>query len=134
MDEQHRIPLVGGADGETALFTLVETGDDCEVQCKYRDIVVRSSAADFFEALCGVRRELAREGLVPLCYGASLNVFPSGMSRSMGGGLKAYRLTKGAQARMADLVEIFATGPDVIPALVETQVAFFSDWLASLRG
>lgn len=49
------------------------------------------------------------------------------------GGLKAYRLTKGAHTRMTDLVEIFETGPDVTPASVDAQEAFWSEWLATPR-
>jgi hypothetical protein len=51
----------------------------------------------------------------------------------MGRGLKAYRMTKGAHARMTDLVEIFEAGPDVIPASVDAQEAFWREWLAAPR-
>ena len=127
MDEQYRICLIGGEDDETALFTLF-----C-LRCDYRDKTVESSSTDFFQALCDIRTLLARDGLIPFCYGASLNVFPSGMARDMGQGLKAYRLAEGRHARMTDLVEIFAEGPDVIPASVEAQEQFYRDWLASPR-
>jgi hypothetical protein len=69
-------------------------------------------AEDFFSALCALRR-----GIEPLrlrCYGASLSVYPSTMSRSMGCGEKAYRLTMGRPGRIADLVSIFEDGPDVV--------------------
>lgn len=134
MDERHRIFLIGGTDDEVAEFTLIEQEDDCELRCEYRGKAISRTASDFFQALSDVRHDLAREGLIPFCYGASLNVYPSGMARQMGAGLKAYRLTMGQQARMADLVEIFSTGPDVIPAHVEAQEAFFQDWIGSLRG
>ena len=51
----------------------------------------------------------------------------------MGRGLKAYRMTKGAHARRTDLVEIFEAGPDVIPASVDLQEAFWREWLATPR-
>ena len=61
----------------------------CRLRCEYRDKVIESSATDFFQALCDVRSLLAKDGLIPLCYGASLNVYPSGMARDMGqGGLQ----------------------------------------------
>jgi len=72
--------------------------------------------------------------LLPFCYGASLNVFPSGMSRDMGLGLKAYRLTKGHQAFNKDLVSIFDAGPDVIPSFVVNQKEYYEDWIESLKA
>lgn len=137
MDEQHRIRLVGGNEGETAIFALFDEGDHtsarCRLRCEYRDKVVESTATDFFQALCDVRNLLAEDGLMPLCYGASLNVYPSGMARDMGQGLKAYKMAMGRHARMEDLVEIFAEGPDVVLASVAAQKQFWRDWLASPR-
>jgi hypothetical protein len=133
MDEQYKLYLIGGEDDETAVFTLFEEGEDCRLRCQYRDKTVESAATDFFQALCGVRELLAQDGLIPFCYGASLNVFPSGMARDMGRGLKAYKLVEGRQARMDDLVGIFAEGPDVIPASVAAQEQFFQDWAATPR-
>jgi len=135
MDEQHDIALIGAgaSDDERAVFTEYDTGPVCKLTCAYRGKTIEAEAADFFEALCLIRRQLEPEGLIPFCYGASLNVYPSGMARDMGAGLKAYRMRKGVHARMADLVEIFDTGPDVIPASVDAQEAFWREWLATPR-
>jgi hypothetical protein len=92
-----------------------------------------SEAADFFDALISIRRQLQREGLIPYCYGASLNVFPSAMARDMGQGLRAYKLVVGKHATRADLVDIFDEGTDVVPADVDTQEQFYRDWLGSPR-
>jgi hypothetical protein len=51
----------------------------------------------FFDALCAIRQRLEEQGAMLDCYGASLNVFPSGMSRDMGRGVKAYKLTLGSE-------------------------------------
>lgn len=135
MEESATIFLIGGGDEEQATFEWGELDDEqCRVRCTYRGKSIEADASDFFDALCGVREQLASEGLIPFCYGASLNVFPSGMSRSMGGALKAYKLTMGHPATIADLVHIFSDGPDVIPASVERQSEFFQDWIASLPG
>jgi hypothetical protein len=88
-----------------------------------------AQANDYFEALCQIRERLAEGGLHPFCYGASLNVYPSGMARDMGAGLKAYKMTIGKHARLEDLVEIFAAGPDVKPSTVAEQRAFWERWL-----
>jgi len=132
--EQYAVYLIGGEDDEQAVFTLFEDGDDCRLQCQYRGRSIERVASDFFQALCEIRIELARERLIPFCYGASLNVYPSGMARDMGSGLKAYKLSPGKVARTADLVEIFHEGPDVIPAPVEMQEQYFKDWLAEPRS
>jgi hypothetical protein len=133
MDEQHTVYLIGGNGGETAIFTLFDERDHCRLRCAYRDKALEASATDFFQALCDVRGLLAKDGLIPFCYGASLNVYPSGMARDMGQGLKAYKLAVGRHARIDDLVEIFAEGPDVIPASVALQERFYRDWLAAPR-
>ncbi|MBN8993386.1 MAG: hypothetical protein J0H42_34555 [Rhizobiales bacterium] len=138
MDEQYRISLIGGDDDETAIFTLFDESDHararCRLRCEYRDKVVESTATDFFQALCDVRNLLAKDGVIPFCYGASLNVFPSAMARDMGLGLKAYRQVMGRHVRSADLVEIFSEDSDVIPASVDAQEQFHRDWLATPRS
>ena len=54
------------------------------------------------------------------------------MSLDMGGGIKAYKLQMGVHGKLADLVSIFDTGPDVSPATVSEQEQFYKEWLASL--
>ncbi|MDP9126388.1 MAG: hypothetical protein M3N82_17620 [Pseudomonadota bacterium] len=131
--EVHNIYLIGGEDDEAAEFIQSEREGRCSLACTYRGKHIEASADDFFEALCELRLHLEADGLIPFCYGASLNVFPSAMSRQMSSGLAAYRTTFGKQALRSDLVQIFAEGHDVIPASVENQRKFFDDWLKSLR-
>lgn len=90
--------------------------------------------SDYFEALCRIRERLEADGLRPICYGASRNVYPSGMSRDMGGGLRAYKLQLGQLGRTADLVDIFSTGPDVVPVPVAEQREFYLRWLESIHA
>jgi len=94
MDQQHDIALIGAGDDERAVFTECEIGPVCKLTSAYRGKTLEAEAPDFFEALCLIRRRLESEGLIPFCYGASLNVYPSGMARDMGAGLKAYRMKK----------------------------------------
>src|SRR5438067_553253 len=56
---------------------------------------VTAEEADFFSALRALRRRLEPRGLRMRTYGASRDVYPSGMSQSMGCGEKAYRLKMG---------------------------------------
>lgn len=128
-----RIELgVRDSDGNgTAHLSFDEDGDACRVQLDHKGTTLLGDGSDFFDALCVVRHQLEERGVLLDCYGASLNVFPSGMSRDMGRGLKAYKLTLGQRGRMQDLVRIFDTGPDVQPATVAAQREFFDGWLKS---
>jgi len=128
MDE-YKVVLIGGADGEAGTFSLLEEDRRCHLTFSYRGRRIEAEASDYFEALCQVRLLLAKEGLIPFCYGASVNVYPSGMGRDMAAGLKAYKMALGKHVRIQDLVHIFSAGPDVMPAHVSRQREFFEEWL-----
>jgi hypothetical protein len=103
----------------------------CVIQLRCDRCEVDGEADDFFEAFCRVREALQPHGLMPLCYGASRNVYPSSMARDMGNGLKVYKMRMGQTAN--ELVSIFAEGVDVDPVSVATQHEFWKAWLRS-RG
>ena len=130
----HIIHLIGGEGDETATLTTEDRDEACHISCRYRGRSIGASAADYFDALCQIRLQMESERLIPFCYGASLNVYPSGMARNMGEGLSAYRLTTGRQALTKDLVGIFDSGHDVIPSFVANQKEFYNDWIHSLRA
>jgi hypothetical protein len=134
-DETHEfvVHLIGSKDDETATVSCIQVDTVCRLSLRYRDQVLHGEGSDFFAAFCDLRQKLEKPGLIPFCYGASLNVYPSGMGRDMGQGMLAYRLTKGVKPSRKDLVRIFDAGPDVIPASVSLQKEFFDDWLASVR-
>jgi hypothetical protein len=127
----HSLRLICEGKEEPAKVLLTDKGRDCHLALRCRDKCVEALASDYFKAFSIVRQELEKEGLQPLCYGASLNVWPSGMGRDMGAGLTAYRLTMGKHARREDLVDIFEYGPDVVPATVAQQKEFWEAWLKS---
>lgn len=89
-------------------------------------------ADNHFEAMCQIRGELEKDGALLECYGASLNVFPSGMSTSMGDGSKAYKLVMGQPAKLTDLVTLWDVGTDVVPTTLDQQAEFFRQWTQSL--
>lgn len=78
---------------------------------------VGAEADDAFEALCRVRDELEPLGWRLGVAGAQPEVWPSGMARDQGGGLRAYRMTAESAG---DLVDTFAP---VDPATVVTVAA-----------
>ena len=128
----HRVPLVtraGESAGEGEISYHAEDGQ-CVVRLLTPEHDLSAASSDYFEALCKVRLQLEVNGLLVATYGGSRNVFPSGMARDMGAGLKAYRLFLGQQGR-PELVGIFETGPGVEPATVAEQRAFFQAWLSS---
>jgi hypothetical protein len=114
------------------VFLLDRSSRPCRLTLQWGSDAIRVEASDYFEALCLIRVQLEPKGLRPVCYGASKNVYPSGMARDMGSGLKAYRTRTGERARQSDLVRIFDTGPDVEPVSVEEQRAYHDQWLASV--
>ena len=103
----------------------------CRITLRYGKEKIEASDRDFFEAFCRVREQLEIVGLIPMCYGASRNVFPSGMCRDMGNGLQAYRMKMGSGTVRGDLVSIFDSGADVDPVSVGQQKEFFAEWLES---
>jgi hypothetical protein len=127
----HTVHLIGGADDETATIAAAPVDGLCRITFRYRDKTLEADATDYFEAFCKIRTQLEGERLIPFCYGASLNVFPSGMARDMSAGMTAYRLTLGKKPSRGDLVRIFDEGVDVIPASVRLQKEHFDDWLKS---
>jgi hypothetical protein len=132
---QHRIDLVGSDNNETANFIVYEENHshDCRLTCEYRNKTITVNGGDFFEALCKIRLELEKENLLLRCYGASLNVYPSGMCRDMGRGLKAYKMFPGKQGKADNLVRIFDVGDDITPSTVDAQKEFFWNWVKSER-
>jgi hypothetical protein len=90
-------------------------------------------ADDVFNALVSLRRELEEIGALLLCAGARPDVFPSGMSRDMGGGIKAYVNRIGMPAGKPDIVDIFDyAGPESVGS-VDEQCVFHMKWIESLR-
>ncbi len=115
----------------SVVLTETESGA-CQMLMTCDEWTLESTAEDWFDAFCAIRRDLETRELLPACYGAHLQAFPSGMSRSMGGGRKLYRLTLGKQALTKDLVGLFDAGDDVIPSTVDAQHQFFDQWIDSL--
>ncbi len=105
--------------------------NDARLFLKYGDETLVGQANDYWDAFREIRRQLAKQGLVPLCYGASRNVWPSGMSRDMAAGLKAYKVMLGIPG--GQLVDIFSTGPDIDPVGLAEQEEFHVQWFNSIE-
>ncbi len=133
--EYYPVRLVSRTNSDTeGVFALNEdeNADEVTLTLQFPKGEIIGKAPDYFEAMCQIRKKLEAEGWRPVCYGSSRQVYPSGMCRDMGLGLKAYRLQIGRHAGLADLISILDTGPDVEPSSVEEQEQFFQEWLRSL--
>ena len=87
---------------------------------------------DYFDCLVQIRETFEKDGYKILCNGARYDVYPSQMSRQMGKGLKAYKLTIGKQATEKDLVDIFDPTDAARIGTVEQQKKYYDDWIKSL--
>ena len=88
------------------------------------------SESDLFESLLQIRKELEKSGMKLLCNGARKDVWPSPMSRSMGGGKKAYLMETGKSA--TELVCIFDYAEPHLVGTVSEQREFYNQWIESL--
>ncbi len=91
--------------------------------------------SDYFEVLMKMREDVEKRGYKILVKGSLRNVFPSGMQRDMGSGLKAYRFYERGRESM-EAVDIFdPVEPDEIGGIVtyEEQKAFYLRWITSVR-
>jgi len=87
---------------------------------------------DLYEAMRALREYLEAKDCQLLCAGARPDVFPSGMSRDMGGGRKACVIHPGKQA--TELVDIFDYAEPALVGTVQQQREYDEAWLASLRA
>jgi hypothetical protein len=86
--------------------------------------------SDVFECLTQLRLELAKYGCKPLCAGARLDVYPSGMARDMGSGLSAQVMSGVPTNKWEDVQHVHMfdyTEPDSI-ASVEEQFNYFGSF------
>ena len=98
---------------------------------------ISANERDYFESFCKIRRQLEPQGLIPLCIGARRDVYPTGMSRQMGGGLRAdiHKMNIRSSANdPVDLVYIFAPAPRELVTTVAEQRDYFKDWVESVTG
>ncbi len=106
---------------------------DCRIKLTWVDGIIEETSWHFFESFKQVRKRLAVQRLLPLCYGASRRVIITGMAIDMGLGRRIYRVNQeGEQFR--PVVDIFKTGEDVEPVSVEEQEQFQAEWWELERG
>jgi hypothetical protein len=130
--DEKETAILRDANGKTIrgefLINEDAPGGLVELTLTYSEGLVTVRTEDFFHALQDIRRVIEPKGYRVLCYGASLDVYPSSMALDFGPGYKAYRLPADRPAEPEDLVYIFEWDPRVIPATVEEQEAYYHQW------
>ena len=97
--------------------------DIVNLQCQERDL---------FECMVVLRQHLSKQRWLLLCNGARTDVYPSGMSREMSGGMMAYRHQLGIKPTRDDLVSILDYAPPESIGTPEEQRQYRTSWMQSL--
>lgn len=93
-----------------------------------------SQGGDTWEAFRIIGSMTKDDGIKMLCKGLTIDVYPSRMSRQMGLGTGAYKMTMGRPANLYDLVDIFDFSGDSDIASPSEQDEFFKSWIKSLKS
>ena len=107
---------------------------ECRIKLTWSGGEVECIAGIFFECFKRVREKLAKQGIYPLCYGASRKVVITGMAAEMGLGLKVYKAEIGSFPSRKQLVSIFDYGEDIESVTVEVQEKFQRQWVRSMMS
>ena len=90
------------------MLEVREVGDDYLLSCKLpvSGELITGQEADCFAALQAVRRKAEGRNWMICCKGARRNVWPSAMSRQMGGGMRMTVAASLAQTRLDSLASL----------------------------
>jgi hypothetical protein len=118
-----------------ALITCRWDGRNAELSLGAPDahLSLEATARDAFDALQRVRLQLEPLDWYPLCNGARVDCYPSGMARGMGGALTVYVLAVGRSAR-PPLVGLFEPAAREQVGPVADQDAHYERWIATPKS
>ncbi len=120
-----------------ALITPQWDGGRAEllIEAPELDLTLRADGPDLFAALQQLRKSLEPLGWFPLCNGARVDCYPSGMARDMGGGARVYVLSARRRlGRRLPLVGTFEPAPKEAVGTADDQDAYFKRWLETRQG
>jgi hypothetical protein len=105
------------------------------IEASELELTLHAVGPDLFAALQQLRKSLEPLGWFPLCNGARVDCYPSGMARDMGGGAGVYLLSATRRLRRRlPLVGTFEPAPREAVGTVDDQDAYFERWLETRRG
>ena len=115
-----------------ALITIRWDGRDAFLSLDAPELELSAEAhgRDLFDSLQQLRRQLEPLGWYPLCNGARVDCYPSGMAREMGGARAVYELTIGEAGR-PPLLGLFEPAPTAKVGTVAEQDAYHQRWIAT---
>lgn len=132
MTELRQVSVVGSAALAENLGVLgIAEAAPWDLFLELGDRRYSSTGDDLFESLTSLRYALEGDGLLICVEGARADVYPSGMSRQMGGGRRAYRHVAGRRPSRADLVDVFDATPCEEVVGVDAQLASITQLRAS---
>ena len=135
--EEYKVVItdVDGVEFDGILITGEDSGsDNLSLMLRSERCSVSRDAEDYFSALCQIREELEKDGMIIVCNGGSKDVYPSPMMRDMGDGDQAYRLIIGQPASLSNTVNIFDSDVEkFISCTVKEQEEFYQFWLKSKK-
>jgi len=109
-------------------------GAQLSIEAPELNLSLQADGLDLFAALQQLRKTLEPLGWVPLCNGARVDCYPSGMARDMGGGASVYVLSaKRGLRRRLPLVGTFKPAPRESVGTVADQRAYCRRWLETRR-
>jgi hypothetical protein len=136
MESTTQIDLWNRDSGSVTGSLIVTSWDGRDAQLSLAapdiDLLSEARGRDLFDALQQLRLQLEPLGWIPLCNGARVDCYPSGMARDMGGGQKVYIL--GSEPGRPPLVETLEPAPREMVGTVADQDAHYERWLTTRRN
>jgi hypothetical protein len=128
--------MMGDGTEQAGAFTCIDVvatePDKVQLILEVADSTYTAVAYEYFSAMSDIRHIIEPLGMRLLCYGSSRNCYPSAMQLDMGYGTWTYKLAFGQPGLKKDIVSIFDSGNDVIPATCAEQRFYFRLWGASV--
>ena len=87
---------------------------------------------DLFDALNNLRLFLESEGWLLICTGSRIDAYPSGMSRQMSNGRKAYLHEMNVKPEKKSVVDIFTNAPLEKIGTINEQNKYMEEWRNSI--
>jgi len=132
-EKRAQVTLVRGDERQAACirwrWAWAGNHDNYDMTFEWSGPMLQSSAADVFEALVLIRRQLEPLGWFVAVQWSRLDAYPSGMARDMGGGERIYLMRPGQKARIEDLVDTMAPADPERLATVDDQEEYWKRWL-----
>lgn len=100
-----------------------------EMRLSWPGGVAHADGPDYFACLQHLRRQLEEHKLIPLCAGARVDCWASGMQRDMGLGRTVYELSAAPRGTRAPVLDLFEAASPELVGTVDDQLRWHQAWL-----